>query len=243
MMLYFARRISSKQMAAVRNEAAKEADEMCALGKCAAALIPLQQAIDMGHLPSRALMAWLLTKGREGVAKDQNRAFQLVKEGTSSGCYHCQGVLACCYFEGYGCEIDDVRSLELARKSSEKGSRYGQLTLGELHFIGAGGLAQDDAQAVAFYRLAAAQGLDEAQDRVGHMYHNGQGVAQDYAEALRWYQLAAAQGHPQALYKIAEFHMCGIVVAIDVAEAICWFKRAQVAGEAFADYQLKRLGA
>ena len=188
-------------------------------------------------------MAWLLNKGREGIVKDQNRAFQLVEEGTSSGCHHCQGVLACCYFEGYGCKIDDVRSLELARKSSEKGSRYGQLTLGELHFIGEGGLAQDDAQAVAFYRLAAAQGLDEAQDRVGNMYHNGHGVAQDHAEALRWYQLAAAQGHPQALSKIAEFHMYGIVVAVDVAEAICWFKRAQAAGDEFATYQLQRLDA
>ena len=65
MMLCIARRIASKQMAAVRNEAAKEAEDMCALGKCAAALIPLQQAIDMGHLPSLALMSWLRIDGRE----------------------------------------------------------------------------------------------------------------------------------------------------------------------------------
>ena len=53
MMLCIARRIASKQMTVAcskaAKEAAKEAEELCALGQCAAAIIPLQQAIDMGH--------------------------------------------------------------------------------------------------------------------------------------------------------------------------------------------------
>ena len=147
----------------------------------------------------------MLLDGREGVAKDWNAAFELVEEGARLGCHHCQGLMAMCYWLGHGCVKDAARSLELARESSGKGSRYGQYTLGLFYQHGdsEGGVAQDYAQAVALYRLAAAQNLDDAQDSLGYMYYEGVGVAQDDAEALRWYQLAAAQGHPHALYLVA----------------------------------------
>jgi hypothetical protein len=45
------------------------------------AVVPLQWAIDLGDLPSRALKAWLLADGREGVAKDEKSAFELAEEG------------------------------------------------------------------------------------------------------------------------------------------------------------------
>jgi hypothetical protein len=243
MMLCITRRIASKQMAAVRNEAAKKAEEMCALGQCAAALIPLQQAIDMGHLPSLALMSWLLITGREGVAKDEQRAFKLVEEGARLGCHHCQGVMAECCRSGLGCVRDEERSLELARESSGKGSRYGQCVLGALYCFGFGRFWADRTQAVALYRLAAAQNLDRAQHSMGYMYHIGLGVAQDDAEALRWYHLAAAQGLPSALYWVAYCHEGGRGVRQSKAEAICWYRRAQAAGHPDATDALRRLRA
>jgi hypothetical protein len=165
MMQSIVRRVSAALAAAVRDKVAKEAEELCASGQCAAAVVPLQRAIDFGDLRSRALMAWLLIYGREGVAKDYDRAFELVAAGARSGCHHCQGVMAVCYkgHVGYGCEPNEARSLELALESAGKGSRYGQHALGLLHSNGQGGLAKDRAQAAAFYRLAAVQGLDAAQ--------------------------------------------------------------------------------
>jgi TPR repeat protein len=65
---------------------------------------------------------------------------------------------------------DEARSLELARESSGKGGRYGQYVLGYLYQCGAGGLARDYAEAVAFFRLAAAQNFDGAQCSLGYMY-------------------------------------------------------------------------
>jgi hypothetical protein len=132
MMLSIVRRVASKLMAAVRDEAAKEAEELCASGQCAAAVVPLQRAIDLGDMPSLALKAWLLIHGREGVAVDGEAAFELAEEGARLGCHHCQGVLALCYVHGCGCARDYARSLELARESSGRGSRYGQLALGKL---------------------------------------------------------------------------------------------------------------
>ncbi len=154
-----------------------------------------------------------LLEGREGVAEDWNGAFELVEEGARLGCHHCQGVMADCYRCGYGCEEDEERSLELARESSGKGSRYGQYILGQLHHCGQGGVAADCAQAVAFYRLAAAQNLDGAQWHLGYMYDHGFSVAKDDAEALRLYQLAAAQGHREALSDVAKIYHWGLYMS------------------------------
>jgi len=243
MMQSTVRRVASKLMAAVRDEAAKEAEELCASGQCAAALVPLQRAIDLGDSNSRALKAWLLIEGRECVAMDVEKGFELAEEGARLGCHHCQGVVADCYFWGHGCEVDYARSLELARESSGRGSRYGQVTLGRLHYLGVGGLAYDIAQAAAFFRLAAAQGLDDAQFQLGYMCYRYEGVAEDYAEALRLFQLAAAQGHPEALYTVALCHQYGQGVRKNKAAAIRWYRRAQAAGYPRAATQLQVLGA
>ena len=230
--------------AAVGNKVGKEAEELCASGQCAAAAVALKLAVDVGHLPSRALKAYMLLAGREGVAIVCNRAFELVEEGARLGCHHCQGVMAWCYWGGYGCEEDEERSLELARESSGKGSRYGQFTLGLFFRWGEGGVAREYAQAVALYRLAAARNLDEAQCSLGNMYYRGLGVTQDYAEALRLFQLAAAQGHPpQALFYVAECHEEGRGVRKNKAEAIRWYRRAQAAGYHGAAAALQRLRA
>jgi len=199
------RRVAAAQVELTLEGMHAKAEALSAKGEHAAAAAKLQRAIDLGNLPSRALKAWLLIDGRESVdmliqgrecvVDDEKRAFELVEEGARLGCHHCQGVMAYCYRSGHGCEEDEARSLELARESSGRGSRYGQYTLGELHYYGEGGLAQDYAQAVALYRLAAAQSLEEAQHSLGYMYYSGFGVARDYTAALRWYQLAAAQGH------------------------------------------------
>jgi TPR repeat protein len=240
-------RVAAKLMhslaAAVRNKVGKEAEELCASGQGAAAAVALKLAVDLGHLPSRALKAHMLLNFSEDVAKNYDAAFELAEEGARLGCHHCQGVIAYCYCDGYGCVRDRARSLELARESSGKGSRYGQWVLGYMYYHGLGGVAQDDAQAVALFRLAAAQNLDEAQLSLGHMYNTGRGVAQDDAEALRLYHLAAAQGHAAALVMVAYSHEDGLGVRKNKAAAIRWYRRAQAAGHPDAAHELRRLRA
>ena len=113
--------------------------------------------------------------------------------------------------------------------------------LGALYEYGRGGVAEDFAQAVAFYRLAAAQNLDGTQCNLGRMYDNGHGVAEASAEALQLYQLAAAQGHPEALFIVAAYHEDAF--RKNKAEAIRWYRRAQAAGDPGAPYALQRLCA
>jgi hypothetical protein len=193
---WVASQLLAAALAAVRAKAAKEAEELCAAGQFAAAEAPLQRAIDFGDLPSRALKAWLLIDGREGVVRNWSVSFELAEEGARLGCYHCKGMMAYCYWGGFGCKADEPQSLKLARESSDKGSRYGQLALGE-HL--------SPANAVACFRLAAAQGLDGAQYQLGYMYFIGSGVDKDRNETLRLYNVAAAQGLPIALDEVQQY--------------------------------------
>ena len=230
--------------AAVGNKVGKEAEELCASGQRAAAAVALKLAVDLGHLPSRALKACMLFGGsQDTITEDNNAAFELVEEGARLGCHHCQGVMATCYTWGMGCDGDEERSLELARESSSKGSRYGQAELAFLYKEGLGGVAQDYVQAVALYRLSVAQNFAEAQLSLGIMYYFGYGVAQDYAEALRLYQLAAAQGDYVAISWVAACHEKGRGVPENKAEAIRWYKRAQEAGCPDAADALQKLRA
>jgi TPR repeat protein len=239
------RRVAAGLAAVVRDKVAQEAAELfLEKGQYSAARVQLQRAIHLGDLPSRALGAWKAIGGcyltdecylceLSEDNKEQQEGLALAEEGARLGCHHCQGVMAVCYCWGVGCKVDAERSLELALESSRKGSRYGHFTLGKLHQDGEGGLEQDYAQAAAFYRLAAAQGLDAAQCILGQMYQNGQGVARSYTKALRWFKLAAAQGPPppEAL--------CNVACCYEDA-CIHWYKRARAAGDCNAEEALQR---
>jgi TPR repeat protein len=243
MMDCIVRRVAAAQVAATPEGLRAQAQALRAAGDFAAAAKQLEQAIGLGDPLSRADLAEMLISGREGVAKDLKKAFELVEEGACLGCHHCQGVMAWCCWASFGCAKDAARSLALARASAGKGSKYGQMILGYLYRLGEGGVAQDHATAVALCRLAAAQNYDQAQCNLGFMYDKGYGVAQDYAEALRLYKLAAAQGLGVALCNVGVSYEKGEGVAADRAEAIRWYKRSAAAGHTNAATALMRLGA
>ena len=218
-----------------------EAERLLSAGQYANAIEPLQRAIQSGHLPSRALLAWIFMFAREGIAKNQNTAIELVQEGTRLGCHHCQGVLAYCLwncfrnFDGeVDCEVDPPPSCaEMALASSTRGSAYGHFVLGIL---------ADESEALGYFRRAAEQHLDAAQYELGKfMYQGGLCASSQYDETLRWFQLAAAQGHPDALFASGLMHELGHGVPADGAEAIRWYRRAAAAGHPRAAHCVQKL--
>jgi uncharacterized protein len=150
------------------------------------------------HAPSHAHLSSMLMDGRQGVAKDYNRAFAFASAGAALGCAHSKGALGCCYVYGYGVAEDEARGLALGRESAAAGSCFGQYLVGACYRWGCCGVAKHHAEAVRLYRLAAAQGHADAQYSLGYKFENGKGVARDRAEAIRLYRLAAAQGDANA---------------------------------------------
>ena len=227
---------------------AAEAERLLAAGNYAAAAAQLQLAIDAGHSLSRALMAWLLIWGREGIAVDSDTAFDLVQEGARLGCHHCQGVLACFHFIGtkdlilLDDEREESRVSDLARASAQKGSRYGQYALGLLLSIRDGSIGP---QTLSLWQKAADQGLDAAQMELGQsLYGNGIGEESDRPDALRLCKLAADQGFPRALFCVGLMHELGHHgFPADSVEALALYKRAAAAGHCRAVSCVRKFGA
>ncbi len=70
-------------------------------------------------------------------------------------------------------------------------------------------LAQDYAQAFAYFSKSAQQGYAPAQYRLGATYANGDGTEQDPEQALEWYRKAAAQGYTPARRSLALLYLQG----------------------------------
>ena len=123
------------------------------------------------------------------------------------------------------------------RDRAKAGDATAQYNLG-LRYDDGLGVPLDDAEAVIWYRLAAAQGHATAQYNLGVMYGAGRGVPQDDAEAVIWYRLAAAQGHATAQYNLGLRYDDGLGVPLDDAEAVIWYRLAAAQGHATAQNNL-----
>mgnify|MGYP002136838370 FL=1 len=97
------------------------------------------------------------------------------------------------------------------------------------------GAAQNDKEAVAWYRKAAEQGHANAQNNLGVMYANGQGVSQNDKEAVTWYRKAAEQGNANAQKNLGVRYEDGRGTAQNYKEAVAWYRKA--AEQANADAQ------
>jgi len=64
------------------------------------------------------------------------------------------------------------------------------------------GVAQDYAEALRLYQLAAAQAHPEALFMIALCHEFGWGVAADAAAAIRWYRRAQAAGNTNAAGKL-----------------------------------------
>jgi TPR repeat protein len=190
------------------------------------------------HAPSHAHLSDMLIDGRPGLAKDEKRAVAFAAAGAALGCAHSKGALGSCYLFCFSVAEVKARGLALGRESEAAGSCFGQFVVGWCYMNGWGGVAQDFAEAVRLYRLAAEQGYLLAQCFLGLMFEAGQGVAQDYAEALRLYRLAAELGHALSQFNLGDMFETGHGVAQDNAEALRLYRLAAEQGLSIAQFKL-----
>ena len=96
------------------------------------------------------------------------------------------------------------------------------------------GVIQNYAEAVKWYRKAAAQGYAKAQSNLGLMYANGQGVTRNDAEAVKWYHKAANQGIAAAQSNLGAMYANGQGVTRNYVCAYMWFSLATARGNTTA---------
>jgi TPR repeat protein len=116
---------------------------------------------------------------------------------------------------------------------AEAGDAGCQFGMGQLYSNGFG-VDMDDAQALSWYGLAAAQGHAQAQYRLAIMHQNGWGVPQSDEEARNWYLMAAEQGHVQSQVALGRIFEMDYSPMYDPVEAYKWFSLAAMLGDAGA---------
>lgn len=124
--------------------------------------------------------------------------------------------------------------------AARSGDAAAQYRLGEMYDLGRG-VAQDYAQAVAWYRRAAEQGHAPAQFALAEMYKNGDGVPKDMQAAVRWYRRAADNGSAGAQLLLGVLHEGGTGVRQDYVEAARWYRQSAEQGDARAQLLLANL--
>jgi TPR repeat protein len=79
-------------------------------------------------------------------------------------------------------------------------------------------------------RLAAEQGIADAQALYGQVLLDGQGVVKDQVEALQWFKTASESHHPMAINMVGRCIENGWGVEANPSEAVSWYKRAAELG-------------
>lgn len=135
---------------------------------------------------------------------------------------------------------DAAAHFAVCSQRAEAGDAVAQRQLGNLYRSGAG-VAQSDAEALTWYRKAAAQGDVVAHYNLGVMYDNGYGVDQDHEEAGRWYEQAVARDYGPAMYNLALQHEYGMGRPKDYAAAMDLYTRSAEQGEPWAQFAIALL--
>jgi TPR repeat protein len=118
------------------------------------------------------------------------------------------------------------------QNAASDGDVRAQFEIGNRYYLGQRGATKDYAQALIWYRKAAALNNEDAEVNLGLMYAQGQGVQQDYAQALAWYRKAADRGLASAQNNIGALYYSGQGVPQDYAQARVWFLKAADQGYA-----------
>ena len=131
------------------------------------------------------------------------------------------------YDEGYKqySAGDVVGSMATLRRAADAGHAEAQALLGDIL-----DKAEEDEEAVAYYRKSAAQGNAHGQYGLGSMYATGEGVEANAKEAQKWVRKSAEQGFKLAVIMLAQSYAKGGLGLTDeeraAPEGMAWLKKA-----------------
>ena len=132
---------------------------------------------------------------------------------------------------------DVDRAVAAIRVAATAGDQVAQFSLGAMLYYG----TPDTAQAIEWFRKAAAQQYAPAEFQLGQIYDFGFGVGQDDREALVWYRKAAEHDSAAAQRSVGDFYQKGRGVVADAAEAARWYTRGADGDDIRAQYQLGQM--
>ena len=111
-------------------------------------------------------------------------------------------------------------------KEAEQGDAKAQYSIGASYQRGYGGVPNNIAKALEWYRKAAEGGHADAQLQLGWMYRDdGYGVPNDIVKAIEWFRKAAEGGKLSATLSLANIYATDKGALHDDAKAMMWYRK------------------
>ncbi len=185
------------------------------------ALIWYQRAAEQDFAHSEWRLGEIYLKG-EGVAVNREEALKWLSKSLAQGHMPTMLTLAEMYTNASGVPLQPQLVFNLYRAAAQRGDQYATFQVGRFYREGYLS-APDYAQAIGWFKLAAADDYGPADQYLGEMYETGQGVPVDLAQARSHYERAAQVGVSGAIQKMGEIYRDGRGVPTDPVTAYMWF--------------------
>jgi len=116
---------------------------------------------------------------------------------------------------------DMVKAMTLWRQAANQNYAVAQARLGEVLDV-----AEQDEEAVSWFRKAAEQGNAAGEFGLGHMYASGEGIEKDIGKALYWIRRAADQDYLLAVEMLSRAYQIGdLGLSVDMQQSKLWENR------------------
>jgi TPR repeat protein len=190
-----------------------------------AAMVWYAKAAEQGEVAAQLALGRALRSGY-GVKRNLGKAAHWFGLAAEQGNLEAQTWRGMMLLDGQGVRRDAAAGLAMIRQAAENGFAQAQYLLGLCYYAGFGETATEPAEAVKWFKAAAAQQNPAARIFVGFCYYEGRGVAQDRTEAVRYFQEAADQESAVGQIWLAYCLAFGEGVAVDLDLAREWAQKA-----------------
>jgi hypothetical protein len=129
---------------------------------------------------------------------------------------------------------DYVTALRLLTAEAQAGDPVAQFHLARAYAFGMG-VAEDDLEALRWYRAAAEQDHLEAQLQLGILLSDSPA---DFDEAARWLRAVAIRGVADAQWRLGSLYSGGAGIDPDPERAVYWIRKAALQEVVEAQYEL-----
>ena len=137
--------------------------------------------------------------GTRGLKESMKKAMKLWKRAVELGNVDAMHKLATSYYRGDGVKVDMKKAVKLWRVPASHGHASAQYGLSVALRVLSVDPNETAEESFHYAKLAAEQGLREAEYNVGVSLSKGLGVAVDVDEAKPWLERAAAKGFQPAI--------------------------------------------
>jgi hypothetical protein len=197
----------------------------------------MQSAADLGHAEAMGGLGYFYSQGIS-VPKDQEKALEWFRNGAERGSVKSQHNLGTSLMKSHERQPNEKKAaegIEWIRKAAEQKLPEANLTYGTYAYFGENSSAQNYELAASHFKIAADQGLADAQNYLGAMNENGHGMAINHEQAIAWYRKAALQGHIRAQANLGRTIGTNNADESKQNEALAWLSIAAQRGDVSAE--------